>query len=78
MLDAFAILLCSKLCWHNWLKPIYTIAEFLQIKMCCSEADQRIILEPMSVISSLPTLMIKIEILDFYQDSCDVATSSLS
>ena len=21
MLDAFAILLCSKLCWHNWLKP---------------------------------------------------------
>ena len=20
MLDAFAILLCSKLCWHNWLK----------------------------------------------------------
>ena len=23
MLDAFAIILCSKLCWHNWLKPIY-------------------------------------------------------
>ena len=21
MLDATAILLCSKLCWHNWLKP---------------------------------------------------------
>ena len=21
MLDAFATLLCSKLCWHNWLKP---------------------------------------------------------
>ena len=21
MLDVFAILLCSKLCWHNWLKP---------------------------------------------------------
>ena len=21
MLDAIAILLCSKLCWHNWLKP---------------------------------------------------------
>ena len=20
MLDAFAILLCSKSCWHNWLK----------------------------------------------------------
>ena len=24
MLDAFAILLCSKLCWHNWLKPTKT------------------------------------------------------
>ena len=24
MLDAFAILLCSKLCWHNWLKPIFS------------------------------------------------------
>ena len=22
MLDAFVVLLCSKLCWHNWLKPI--------------------------------------------------------
>ena len=21
MLDAFAVLLCSRLCWHNWLKP---------------------------------------------------------
>ena len=21
MLDAFVILLCSKLCWHDWLKP---------------------------------------------------------
>ena len=29
MLDAFATLLCSKLCWHNWLKPPptqYTLA----------------------------------------------------
>ena len=25
MLDAIAILLCSKLCWHNWLKPISSI-----------------------------------------------------
>ena len=25
MLDAIAILLCSKLCWHNWLKPTYTL-----------------------------------------------------
>ena len=28
MLDAFAILLCSKLCWHNWLKlniELYTL-----------------------------------------------------
>ena len=24
MLDAFAILLCSKLCWHNWLKSTKT------------------------------------------------------
>ncbi len=21
MLDAFTILLCTKLCWHNWLRP---------------------------------------------------------
>ena len=21
MFDAFTILLCSKLCWHNWLRP---------------------------------------------------------
>ena len=23
MLNAFSDLLCSKLCWHNWLVPIY-------------------------------------------------------
>ena len=26
MLDAFAILLCSKLCWHNWLNPTRMLA----------------------------------------------------
>ena len=23
MLNAFTILLCSKLCWHNWLRPTW-------------------------------------------------------
>ena len=32
MLDAFAILLCSKLCWHNWLKPKSTPVE---VPLCC-------------------------------------------
>ena len=35
MLDAFAILLCSKLCWHNWLKPSaedHFTDPFIQIK----------------------------------------------
>ena len=27
MLDAFTILLCSKLCWHNWLRPTCRHAE---------------------------------------------------
>ena len=25
MLDTFTILLCSKLCWHNWLRPSATV-----------------------------------------------------
>ena len=25
MLNAFSDLLCSKLCWHNWLVPSYSI-----------------------------------------------------
>ena len=29
MLDAFAILLCSKLCWHNWLKPSQDTVDFI-------------------------------------------------
>jgi len=28
MLNAFANLLCSKLCWHNWRKPTNEIATF--------------------------------------------------
>ena len=28
MLDAFASLLCSKLCWHNWRKPKYGLDVF--------------------------------------------------
>ena len=28
MLDAFLILLCSKLCWHNWLKPMSHSSKF--------------------------------------------------
>ena len=33
MLDAFAILLCSKLCWHNWLKPTQDVASRFTIPL---------------------------------------------
>ena len=32
MLDPFAILLCSKLCWHNWLKPT---VDYYCIRILC-------------------------------------------
>ena len=35
MFDAFANPLCSKLCWHNWVKPNLTGPLFMSQKTSC-------------------------------------------